>query len=146
VEAEETVRNVLRERFRKEWLVLPFYLRSEEEAGELLRMWVWLCGSQETSSSLNTRFAKEPGEAAQFLAAYRRVAWSLETGLSHLGGIERDGYNAIAQAIDPAILLSYIKRDFGEQVGLGSEYEQRFENQGEAMANSFARMHYLVVA
>ena len=62
---------------------------------------------------LTDRFSQEPADAARLLDALIGRAWGLESGLSHKSEFDRSDFDAMANLIDPAIVLAALKKTFG---------------------------------
>ena len=86
---------------------------SRAESREAPHIWKELGPKDEMSAFLTDRLDKNPDDAIKLLDAFIGRAWGLESGLSHKSDFERSDFDAVANLIDPGIVLAALKKTFG---------------------------------
>ncbi len=138
---EEDLGRILAARIRDAAHVRPPYAEQPEESRSLMWVWKRYGPPGEAQAFLEARFAGDPREAVTFLTSYVATAWGGESGLPHKADFMRDGYDALAQTIDPDVVAAHVRGIYGEEVGSGNYHMPRDAPFEERVAHQFAYIH-----
>jgi hypothetical protein len=68
-------------------------------------------------------------------------AWSLETGVSFVPDLHREGYEALREYVDPSWLFPRLREKFGDEIGEGHSRSRRTADEDERLADAYARFY-----
>lgn len=107
------VASIMAARIAEDISANPDYSRHGRKIGTLLYIWKKYGPDGEMAAFLTGRFTKSPDDAVKLLDAFIGRAWGLESGLSHKSQFDRSEFDAVANLIDPGIVLAALKKTFG---------------------------------
>lgn len=115
------------------------------DLGHLLWVWTKHGGAGHVTEFLLDRFSKDPNDALRFLAVFVGRGWGLEDGLSRAGDFERHSYDAVANLIDPELIMVPVRSLYGDRVDTFS-FDQRYQLKGDdRIVCGFVAIHNHVV-
>jgi hypothetical protein len=91
----------------------PDYARHGRKIATLLYVWKEYGPPGEMVGFFTDRFGANPDDAIKLLDAFIGRAWGLESGLSHKSEFDRSDFDAVANLIDPNIVLAALQKSFG---------------------------------
>lgn len=110
-------------------------------------MWIWdRWGNKvDIKAYYKKRFADDNQLAVDFLMTYTSKAYSLETGQRVPSDFRADQYKSIADVVNPTILVSPLKKVFGNDVDKATKYPDADERDGKSyeyiVASQFLYIH-----
>ncbi|MCI0622104.1 MAG: KAP family NTPase [Acidobacteria bacterium] len=146
VEVENTLLKKVAERIAAEALNAPPHLTDTKSAASLFSMWFTYGEKESLKTYLIQRFDGDPTEAAKFLGCYLPTVWAGDTGLPRKGSISRETYDGIANVVDPELMISYLRKVYGDALDDDKFFEERKGDPDAKAAATFVRMHKAVCA
>lgn len=101
----------------------PLYRQFSEAAPALYWVWKAYGEAPDLEEHLRASLNISPNEVEQFMDGFVGYSWGMESGLSSRSDLDRSTYDAIAAAIDPAIVFAKLRERFGSDLET-SEYDQ----------------------
>jgi len=140
-ECEEELGRAVAERVRVAAQEAALYKVFGNDAPRLLWLWNKYGAPGDVGRYLAERFETGVGEVEAFLGAFVGRTWGMESGLSRKADLMRDSYDTIAKMIDPQIILSKLKGEYGVELDT-PEYRLDDERPYERrLAHQFAYLH-----
>lgn len=118
----------------------PFTTFGKGTAGTL-HVWAVYGDREALRGCLARRIAADPSDAFRLMGAFLGQAWSMETGAPLVPEFHREGYNALADYVDPAQVFACLQERFSDDVGAGDFYGFREMSPEQRLANEFAFIH-----
>ncbi len=122
----------------------PFLTFGKGAAGTL-HVWAEYGDHEALRACLGRRIAADLADAFRLMGAFLGQAWSMETGVPLIPEFRREGYNAVAEYVDPAEIFARLQERFGDGVGTGDLYTFREMPPEKRLANEFAFIHRMVL-
>lgn len=143
-EVEKGLFNSLAERIQAQAIETPLYLEFNEDAPGLYWLWNKYDENESVASHLRARFDQNPEEVDAFLIAFVGESWDMMSGLPHRGDFKREEYNAVAKLIDPALIVSILKKRYGDNIGVPNYYPNDEVEVGRKIVHQFVYLHNFV--
>jgi hypothetical protein len=138
-EGEAALETVLAERARASAAREPLYLSDPDDAVALHYLWSKRLGGESLQTELAQRFSANPAEVDAFLASYLNDAHDMATGEPVRSTFNRDNYNHVARAIDPATIAENLRARY--DIPVPQHYQSQDTPVGLAVANQFLFVH-----
>ncbi len=122
----------------------PPHLTDATHAASLFNMWFIYGDKESLKTYLIQRFDRDPTEAAKFLSCYLPTVWAGDSGLPSKGSISRETYDGIANVVDPELMITYLRKVYGDALDEDRFFEEREGDPEAKAAATFVRMHKAV--
>jgi hypothetical protein len=91
----------------------PLY-KLESDCPLLFYIWRKYGDPSEAADHLAESLKQNPENASALIECYVGRAWSMETGIPHAADFSREGYNNVAELVDPAMVVEALVAAFGD--------------------------------
>jgi hypothetical protein len=140
-EAEATIAPMLAERIRESANDAPLYATFGRDAPRMYWLWATHGAAADVRKNLADRFASHPNEVDPFLDTYVGEGRELESGKRVRADFDRGSYGAIAEVVDPNIILENLRQRYGAELDTAEFYQGNDVPIPLRFARQFAFVH-----
>ena len=136
------LRKFLVERIKETCRSINIFNEFPEDAGRLLSIWAAWGQGQDQAEYLTALLNENPPQVSTLLSNVVPTAWTMDTGISSKGDLDRGNYDSISKIISPVVIVEALEKVFGDRVNTEEyPYDYSEKDTNLRLAQQFTWIH-----